>query len=256
MPSDTFYIPLGVIGFPLLMTGVVISTSYIQETAESPIGSWLMLFGAMMLLVLAGGAFIDLRKRYRDWRIEERQEELARKKREMKLEEKEQQFQKEKSSKKTKTSSSTDDSESKLGKIFGDGFDETETKPDEPIFGTAKPIPDSLKQGEETTEEKKESTLDNEVYRKAIDDSLSLKSLWVIHKEPDTYRNISELYDSFNEDVHRKPDLYEIFKKEEFQKLIGNLEDRKKTEGFCLSSLGERLIEQAKKERFSHGMNF
>lgn len=81
MPSDSFYITLGVVGLPILITGFAMSANASQP-GMSTVASFMILGGIASLLTLGGGGAFDLYKRFRGWQLEEREENLYYKERE------------------------------------------------------------------------------------------------------------------------------------------------------------------------------
>lgn len=90
MPSDSFYITLGVVGLPIVITGFAMSENS-SDPGMRTAGSFMILGGIVLLLVLGGGGVFDLYKRFRGWRLEEREENLyyKEKEREVKRQEEE-----------------------------------------------------------------------------------------------------------------------------------------------------------------------
>ncbi len=81
MPSDSFYITLGIVGLSILVTGFAMSANASQP-GMSTVTSFMILGGIASLLTLGGGGAFDLYKRFRGWQLEEREENLSYKERE------------------------------------------------------------------------------------------------------------------------------------------------------------------------------
>jgi len=90
MANDAFYIIFGIVGSFFLFFAAILANSWVEETANSPAIPILILIGILLLLVLAIGAFFDIRKRVKGWNIDRKMENLQLRKREIELERKEQ----------------------------------------------------------------------------------------------------------------------------------------------------------------------
>lgn len=91
MPSDSFYITVGLLGGMGVIFGFVLFNANWGDPGPNEIlgGQISLSIGVILLIVLTAGAFFDLRPRFREWNFERRSDNLYNKEQEREIRQKE-----------------------------------------------------------------------------------------------------------------------------------------------------------------------
>jgi hypothetical protein len=291
MPSEMFYIVLGGLVVTSLGIGFSMTSNVYSPPEIMAAGSYSILGGTVLLLIVIGAAFFDIKSRVEDWHIENRYDNLGKKRRKIELKEreaeirqKEKEFrEQEKQNSKPKTTEIIPDKitmdeitvdETIPDKITSDGIfpdkitldkitiDETipdkitsqpETK-DKPILETGHAVDPKLQNYEPI----QESEITDKQYGNLITEDISLKIMWTLLKIPGhTFDNRNKLRLHIEKEDIKKTTYGDIF--DELVKL--NLINKVGKEDYAnkkqskwvveLSDLGIRLITVARKEKIT-----
>lgn len=204
MASDTFYGIFAFLGFIAVMMGVIMmNAGYGHPKPEEVLGGQIsIIVGILFLCVLAGGAYFDLRPRFREWNLERKSVDMNLKGKEREIEKKKREFEmRYPKENQTKNESSNTISSQKQTNVTPTQTSDAlpkqttkpmEIKPDESVLITGGNVPEKLKRETDTIEQiKKESPIQKQEteyidgdYKHAISMDAHMKCLWALSKAP------------------------------------------------------------------------